>query len=204
MEKREMEEGVKVIKRMVEELQKEKAKRNWGPLWMLYGVVFFLAAMACQAFVLLRVQSAKPFWIVWIIAVVVVGSASWLSEGRQRKKTRVHSYLERQISMQWNIFCVALGVTFFTIFVSAPHHYILLWSFLIILFGLTLSGVGILLGHNKQLLTLGLLCFAGAILMNIIPRFMTGIYGVLILLGLGLPGFTMHRRWLAMKKENNA
>jgi len=204
MEKQEMEEGVKVIKRMVEELQKEKAKRNWGPLWILYGVVFFLAAMACQVFVLLGVRNAKPFWITWIIAVIVTGSAYWLSETRQRKKIRVHSYLERQISTQWNIFCVALGVTFFTIFVSAPHHYILLWSFLIILFGATLSGVGILLGHNKQLLTLGLLCFAGAILMNLIPRFMTGIFGALILLGLGLPGFTMHRRWLAMKKERNA
>lgn len=204
MEKREIEEGVKVIKRMVEELQKEKAKRNWGPLYMLYGVVFFLAAMACQVFVLLGVQSAKPFQTVWIIAVVIAGSASWLSTRRQKKKTRIHSYIERQISMQWNIFCVALGVTFFIIFVSAPHHYILLWSFLLILFGATLSGVGILLGHNKQLLTLGLLCFAGVILMNLIPRFMTGIYGVFILLGLGLPGFTMHRRWLAMKKEKNA
>ena len=206
MEKREMEEGVKVIKRMVEELHEEKAKTNWGPIYMLYGIVFFLAAISCQVFVLLRVRSTKPFWIAWISALVVVEAAYWLDEARQRRRIRVRSYLERQISWVWNMFCVAMGVTFFAIYAhgSHPYMYFLLWSFLMILFAITLSVNGILLGYNRQLLALSAICFAGVIPMNLIPRFMAGIFGVLILLGLGLPGLTMHRQWLAMKKETDA
>ncbi len=206
MDKREMEEGVRVINRMVKELQEEKARTNWGPIYILYGVVFFLAAISCQVFVLLRVRSAMPFWIAWITAGIITGAAGWLDEARQRRRIRVRSYLERQISWVWNMFYIATGATFFAIYVHGPHPYMhfLLWSFMMILFAVALSVNGILLGYNKQLLVLSAICFAGIIPMNLVPRFMASIFAVLVLLGLGLPGLTTHRQWLAIRKGTDA